>query len=143
MQLIIVAAVIWVVSQSIKFLLFLFKGGKISLSSFCRIYIWIGKFPSSHTALLTGVIYTIWLKEGVSLLFGFSVVCAAIFIFTLWENKKRYELLKEYLIQSQDQSIKNIILDGKLDEFEGHTALEIVAGSILGFAVAAFMGIYF
>ncbi len=142
MKLILVALIIWFVSQTIKFLLFAVKGGKITPSSFFWIYVWIGKFPSSHTALLSGVVYTIWREQGASLLFGFAVICSAIFIFTLAENRKRYELLSGYCTQSHDEAVRNIVLDGKLDEFEGHTILEIIAGVVLGVAVAALFGIY-
>ena len=142
MELIIVGAIIWLVSQSIKFLIFVFKGGKVTPALAFWIYVWIGKFPSSHTALLSGVMYTIWREQGASLLFGFSVVCSAIFIFTLAENRKRYEMLEGYCNQSSDSSIRSIISDGKLGEFEGHTVSEIVAGFVLGIVVAAIIGIY-
>lgn len=142
MKLIFVGAIIWVVSQSLKFLIFVFKGGKVTPASAFWIYVWIGKFPSSHTALLSGVTYTIWREQGTSLLFGLAVVCSAVFIFTLLENRKRYELLKVHIAQSRDEAIRNIISDGKLDEFEGHTLSEIIAGFVLGIAVATIVGIY-
>lgn len=142
MKLILIGAIIWFVSQSIKFLIFIAKGEKITPDSAFWIYFWIGKFPSSHTALLSGVIYTIWREQGTSLLFGFAVVCSAIFVFTLAENRKRYEMLKGYCNQSSDSSIRSIVSEGKLDEFEGHTISEIIAGFILGIAIAAIIGIY-
>ena len=142
MELILVGTIIWLVSQTIKFLLFIFKGGKVTPASAFWIYVWIGKFPSSHTALLSGVMYTIWHEQGTSFLFGFSVICSAVFIFTLAENRKRYKMLQVYCNQSNDPSIRSIISEGKLGEYEGHTVLEIVAGFILGIVVAVIVGIY-
>lgn len=142
MSIIIIALITWFVSQTVKFFLFLVKGGKVTPDSLLWIYIWIGKFPSSHTAMLASVLYTIWHKEGASSLFGFAVVCSAIFVFTLSENRKRYELLKGYCTQSNDPAIQKIVQDGKMDEFEGHTFIEIIAGVLLGITVATIIGAY-
>lgn len=142
MKLVEIALAILVISWGIKLALFVYKGGKATLDSILWNCVWTGRFPSTHTAVLGGVIYTIWHEEGFSFLFGFSVIVSVIFVYTLLENRKRYLLLKSYYLKSQDVTIKSIVLDGKLDEFEGHTMSEVNAGFILGVAVAALVGIY-
>lgn len=142
MELIEIALVILLTSWVLKLLLFVAKGGRISLNSFLWNCIWIGKFPSTHTAVLSGVVYTLWYTEGLSPLFGLSVVVSVICVYALLENRRRYELMQTYYIQSHDEAIKSIIVEGKLDEFEGHTVLEIMAGAILGIVVAVFVNMY-
>ena len=99
-------------------------------------YIWAGKFPSTHAAVLSGVLYAIWYEDGPSLLFGFCVIVSSLFIYIYIENKKRYHILESYFSKSNDTAIKNIILDKRLDEFDGHTVLEIIAGVVLGTVTA-------
>ena len=136
MKLLIVTIIILAVSQSIKFLIFLYKGGKITKDSVFWNYIWIGKFPSTHAAILGGVLYTVWHEEGISLFFGFCTVISALFIYMLIENKKRYKILETYFSKSNDHAIQSIISDNKLNEFEGHTAREIIVGLVLGITLA-------
>lgn len=142
MKLIGVALVILFIGWGIKLLLFVLRGGKITPTSILWNCVWIGKFPSTHTAVLGGVVYTLWYAEGLGSLFGLSVVVSVICVYALLENRKRYELMKTYYIQSHDEAIKSIIVEGKLDEFEGHTVLEIVAGAILGVVIAVFVNMY-
>lgn len=142
MHLLIVVGVILVVCWCTKLLLFLSKGGKPSLHLFVWTCVWTGKFPSTHSAVLAGVMYSIWRTEGLSPLFGFSVVISAMNIYTLLENRKRYELLVPYLSQSNDPSLQSIAAHKKLDEFEGHTLTEVIAGLALGLVVAVLLELY-
>ena len=142
MKLILVSLIILLISQSVKFFVFLYRGGKISSNSLFWNYLWAGKFPSTHMAIMGGAIYTIWYENGPDLLFGLGIILTGIVFYILIENKKRYKLLEAYYSKSEDKSIRGIVNDGKLQEFEGHAAVEIISGFLLGLLVAFVYNIY-
>lgn len=139
MKLLIISIVIILVSQSIKFILHLFRGERISRKLLSWVYIWTGEFPSTHSAIIAGMIYVINREDGFGLLFGFSVIVGAVLIYSLLEDKKRHKLFEEYLSESKDEAMLKIISDKKLLQFNGHELADVVAGLILGLLVAILM----
>ncbi len=136
MKLLIISAVIIVVSQSLKLLIRLCRGERISNKLLSWVYIWTGEFPSTHSAVIAGMIYVVGREEGPGLLFGFSVIIGALFIYGLLEDKKRHELFEEYISQSKDEAMLKIISDKKLLQFNGHTLIDVVVGVTLGLSTA-------
>ncbi len=141
MKLIILSVVIIFIVQSIKLLICLVHGEKLSKKMLSWVCIWTGEFPSTHSAVIAGMIYIIGKDDGMGLLFGLSVIVGGLFIYSLLEDKKRHELFEEYFINSKDESIRKIVSDKKLLQFNGHTLTDVVAGVILGLLVAVLMGI--
>lgn len=142
MELIIISAVIIVISQSIKLLIYLAKGEKFSIGLLSWVYIWTGEFPSTHSAVLAGLVYTIGREDGFGLLFGFSCVVSGFFLYSLLEDKKRYKLKEEYFKNSKDEAILKIVSDKKLLRFNGHTITDIVGGIILGLVIVISMNMF-
>mgnify|MGYP001596821656 CR=1 FL=1 len=142
MKLLIISAVIVFVSQSVKLMLHLFRGERISKESLSWVYIWTGEFPSTHSAIIAGMIYVIGREDGLGLLFGFSIIIGALFIYGLLEDKKRHKLFEEYLSQSKDEAMQKIISDKRLLQFNGHELVDVVAGLILGLLVAILMNLF-
>ncbi len=136
MKILIISAVIIFVSQSIKLLFHLVRGGHVSKKTLSWVYIWTGEFPSTHSAVIAGMIYIIGKEDGFGLLFGFSVIIGALLIYGLLEDKKRYELFEEYISQSKDEAMLKIITDKKLLQFNGHAIIDVIAGITLGILLA-------
>ncbi len=142
MKLLIISAIIIVVSQSLKLLIRLCRGERISNKLLSWVYIWTGGFPSTHSAVIAGMIYVIGREEGFGLLFGFSVIVGILFIYGLLEDKKRQKLFEEYIGQSKDEAMLKIISDKKLLQFNGHTLIDVIAGITLGLLIAVLVDLF-
>lgn len=136
MIIILIAILAIIVSDTIKFALFLRSGGTLSRSSILWHYIWTGKFPSSHSAAFGSAVTALWYTEGFTSLVAFSLIVSVFVMYTLFENKKRYELFEAYYMQSRDEAIQLLVTEQKIAEFEGHTMLEVVGGLVVGIATA-------
>ncbi len=136
MMIILLAILAILVSNTIKFVVFLRSGGTLSRSSFFWHYLWTGKFPSSHSAAFGSAVASLWYTEGFTSLVAFSIIVAVFVMYTLFENKKRYELFAEYYMQSSDEAIKLLVTEKKIAEFEGHTMTEVIGGLLVGIATA-------
>ncbi|MEK7066951.1 MAG: divergent PAP2 family protein [Patescibacteria group bacterium] len=142
MKLLIISATIIFISQSVKLLIYLSRGEHISRKMLSWVYVWTGEFPSTHSAVIAGAIYTIGRDDGLGLLFGFSVVIGLLLVYGLLEDKKRHEIFEEYLNESEDKAMQKIILDKKLLQFNGHTFADVIAGLMLGLVVAILMDLF-
>ena len=136
MKLLLLALLILLVSNTIKFIIFLKKGGSISRASLWWYYFWVGKCPSTHAALFAGVTCGIWYESGFSQFFALSVIISLFVMYTLLENKKRYELLESYYMKSNDHAFKCLVSERTVADFEGHHLADVVAGVVVGVAVA-------
>ncbi len=136
MNLIIISITAVAVTQCIKIIWFYSSANFRDRHSFSWPSFWIGGFPSSHTAALTSVLYAIWKYDGMNLLFGFGVVIALLFIYGLLEDKKRQLLFNEYFIKSGDSSLQQVVVEGRLLSFSGHSIFEIMSGGLIGIFVS-------
>lgn len=139
MKIIIVSIVAIVITQFIKIIWFYFGADHRASHPFLWPTFWIGGFPSSHTAALTGALYAMWRYDGMSSLFGFGVVISLLIIYGLLEDKKRQVLFEEYFVQSSDSSLQKIVAEERLLSFSGHSLFEIVSGGVVGIIVGITM----
>ena len=128
-----VAAIIaMLMSQGVKLLLFLFnKNYTFSINSIISA----GGMPSTHSALITTIAISIGLKNGFnSTEFFLAIILALVVIYdargirhSVGEHAK---VINKYLIKDKREQV---------NEFVGHTLLEVVAGIILGIITALTM----
>ncbi len=121
--------VAWFVAGSLKFLM-----NSLIAKKAATHLIGYGGLPSNHSAIVSSMVALIGLREGIAHpAFGVAVTLA--FIVMLDASSLRRQIGKHaetinQLIRPQDSSIP------KLRERMGHSALEIVAGAIVGTSVA-------
>jgi len=97
-----------------------------------------GGMPSSHSALAVAATVSIGLYEGFGTpLFAISTVIALVVMHDAAGIRraagKQAEAINFLFSKLEDQGIK---LDEKLKELLGHNPIEVIAGAILGLAVA-------
>lgn len=125
----------WFIAQSIKFIATSIKDKKLRIDRFFGS----GGMPSSHSALVTGLLTMVFLLKGFSSV-EFAIAAAYSFITVYDAANVRYE------VGEQAKIINQIIENWKIDNFEvrtkrfkelmGHTKLEVTAGCVLGAAIS-------
>ncbi len=119
-----------VLTQFIKFLVFLIKNREINVKKLIDM----GGFPSSHSASVSALSIMVGLSEGFnSVLFGVVAFFSLIVMYDAAGVRKA---------AGEQAKILNIILDEmfhghpisevRLKELLGHTPLEVLSGAILG-----------
>jgi acid phosphatase family membrane protein YuiD len=136
MELLYSSVIILIISQTSKLVVYLLKGEKFSMRLVNRSYVWSGGFPSTHTAILVGAVYFVWLEFGMGLFFSLSVLVAGFFIYELLEDYQHQKMSDAYLKKSDDPAVRKMVRGGKLWRLSGHSLSEITGGAILGFVVA-------
>jgi len=135
----------WFIAQIIKTILNFIKFDKFNAERL----IGAGGMPSSHTAMVVSAVTAVGRTEGVgSTVFAVMFLLAAIVIYDAMGvrraagmHAKEINNIKK-LIPDLINSSVSAIKDGKkvkvkeLQEYLGHTPLEVIGGAILGFAVA-------
>ena len=135
----------WFIAQIIKTILNFIKFDKFHAERL----IGAGGMPSSHTAMVVSAVTAVGRTEGVgSTVFAVMFLLAAIVIYDAMGvrraagmHAKEINNIKK-LIPDLINSSVSAIKDGKkvkvkeLQEYLGHTPLEVIGGAILGFAVA-------
>ncbi len=131
---IVVPAITWMVAQFLKFGVKAMKGD-VSVKYFYKS----GNMPSVHTAIVTSLLVTVGLVEGVgSTFFGITLVLAMIVTYDALNVRRAVGEqggILERLLQMQKD---RLIYDGKkinkikLIEVLGHTPLEVAAGVAVG-----------
>lgn len=142
MKIIIISITAIAVTQFIKIIWFYSSTNPRNENSFLWPAFWIGGFPSSHTAMLTSALYAIWKYDGMNLLFGFGVIISLLMMYGLLEDKKRQILFNKYFIQSSDHSLQEVVAEGKLLSFSGHSLWEIICGGFVGIIVGAIVSLW-
>jgi acid phosphatase family membrane protein YuiD len=132
MKFILIPIIVWILSQSIKFITRLIHNRKKGLNEAVWVYQWAGGAPSTHTAILTGSSYLVWYHYGLGPIFGFCFAASLLLIYNLLEDRKKQELEQKEWKKSHLKSIKNVFKDGKLLDISGHTYFEIITGFIFG-----------
>ena len=127
---ILIPASAWFVAQFAKYALI----GLKSKSFDYKLLYKSGDMPSSHSALVISLLTTVGALEGVdSVYFGIAWVFAAVVIYDAVNVRRAVgeqgRVLSELLAKaSREKAFYNA---------KGHTILEVVVGSVLGFTVAA------
>ena len=125
----------WIVSQAIKITIDSVKNRKLSLD---RLF-GDGGMPSTHSAVVCALATTCWLCFGfTSIQFAISVVLA--FLMMHDASGIRMESGKQAkAINDLHERLKTLIktpAEERLEEFLGHTHLQVLMGALLGIAVA-------
>ncbi|GBG55026.1 acid phosphatase [Sporomusaceae bacterium FL31] len=124
----------WFLAQILKTLTSYWKHGEFNLERL----VGAGGMPSSHTALVVGLASAVGLHEGLqSSLFGVAVVLASIVMYDAAGVRraagKQAKVINKLVRQLR---VEHTLHDIRLKELLGHTPLEVMAGALLGFAVA-------
>jgi len=133
--------VTWAVTQAIKFILALIRGDV----DFRYLYA-SGGMPSVHSAVVTSLATWALIAGGpTNPLFGFAAVFAAIVMYDSFgvrrsagEQARTLNTLISDL--ARNGGLKNAEDYNELREILGHKPLEVIVGSILGFAIACMFG---
>lgn len=103
-----------------------------------------GGMPSSHTALVVGLAVSLGLREGFnSSIFAISVVLAGIVMYDAAGVRraagKHAKIINKLVRHTRaEQTVRDI----KLKELLGHHPIEVLAGAVLGVAVAYTFTVY-
>lgn len=124
----------WVLAQFIKLLLTLIFQRKLDL---VRLF-GAGGMPSAHSASVTCAAIMAGLLNGFdSAIFGIATVIALVVMYDAAGVRraagKQAKLLNELI---ENYYAEHYINEKKLKELLGHTPVEVLAGSLLGFAIA-------
>ena len=135
MYYLIVSFTAWLVAQSLKHVVGLFGRNRRIFAEKSRSTIMLsGGMPSAHSATVTALTMTIGLYEGwTSAVFALSAVFSAVVIYDAvmvrYSSGQQGDALNK-LIKMQKQQIRAI------NVAHGHTAVEAVAGALVGVLVA-------
>lgn len=137
---VIVAALIsWVVAQLIKTCLHTIK----FKTFYAQRLVGAGGMPSSHTSMVISALLTVGRKDGTgSTAFALMFIMGAIVIYDAMGVRRAAGLhareinkLKES-VSEKDENGKPLIMNGKkLQEYLGHTPLEVFGGAIVGIVI--------
>ncbi len=143
MKFILVPLIVYIVNQLIKFFVLLKRRRNILDNRFSWSVLWVGSFPSAHTAVLTSALYLVGLSQGLGALFGFCLFLALIIIYGLLEDHKRELIFESYFAKSQDLALRTIIKDKILLDFSGHSFFDVVFAVVEGVALTFIITQYF
>ncbi len=131
------AAVAWFVAQILKTLIHAFLTKDLDLE---RMY-GSGGMPSSHSSTVTALATSCYFMHGAgSSEFAISVILAIIVMYDARgvrrETGIQAKVLNDLIELLADVHNEIMPMNEKLKEFVGHTPLQVIAGAILGFAIA-------
>ena len=131
------ALVAMLIAQILKFFYYLYKEKRINF----RYLVQAGGMPSSHAAMVIALSVAVGLQEGWgSAAFAMAVIFASVVV---------YDAAGVRRAAGKQARVLNVIISDifdrgtfrgeKLMEFIGHTPIEVIAGILLGIAVAFFL----
>ncbi len=129
------------VSQIIKVAIY-FKKHPFTFKKFIYQSFWVGKFPSTHSAMIASSLYSVCKYSTDKSLIIFAFVMSVLMVYSLLEDKKRHQILESYLSKSHNTDLKRMADGDLLDDFDGHSITEIVAGALVGLLVAIILDVY-
>lgn len=130
------AVLAWGIAQVLKALVSYYKLGEFSLERLLGA----GGMPSSHSALVVSLTTAVALTEGAaSVHFALASVFSGIVMYDATGVRQaageHARAINRIVRQLRDT---HTLDETSLKEFLGHTPVEVVAGALLGFAVAVF-----
>ena len=136
MKYIILVVSIWVISQTLKFIIRILRGEKTSFENISWIYQWGSGAPSTHAALITASVYLVGQDDNFGSLFGFSFTVAILLLYNLLVERRKQEIFAEYIRTSNDPSLQRAVREGRLLDIGSHSYPDIVIGIALGLLIA-------
>ena len=100
----------------------------------------VGGMPSSHSALVTSTAHSIGLYEGFdSPLFALAVIGAVVVIYDATGIRRQAGIHAEIInAMINDLAAGHPLKEEQLREVLGHTPIQVLAGTLLGLAIAQF-----
>ena len=86
--------------QGVKLGIFVWKKRALSIKSLVWEGFWVGKFPSTHTAVLFSSLYILIKYSDNQSVVIFATVVTGIFLYGLVEDRKRNEILMDIPVWS-------------------------------------------
>lgn len=129
-----VAFLSWFIAQLLKVVLTLVRYNRLDISRM----VGSGGMPSSHSAFVMSITTAIGLREGFgSALFALAVVLSLVVMYDAAGVRraagKQAKVLNEIVEQMERHEQ---VSSEKLKELLGHTPVEVIAGAVLGVAIA-------
>jgi len=130
-------ALAWVAAQVLKTLIDGLRHRRFNP----RFLIGPGGMPSAHSALVCGLAAAAWFSEGVgSAAFAVSAALAAIVMYDAAGVRQAVDRQSEILVHILTHVPRtHDDFDRFLEGLVGHTRLQVLAGALLGIAVAALL----
>ena len=130
-------ALAWIAAQVIKMAIDAMRHRRISL----RLLVGPGGMPSAHSALVSGLATTTAFSQGIaSPVFAVTAALAAIVMYDaagVRQAVDRQSAILTHILTHVPRTQDDF--DRFLEEFVGHTRVQVVAGALLGIAVAALL----
>lgn len=115
----------WLMAQIIKTVIQIIKSGRGGLAAFVQS----GNMPSSHTATMVALLVTIGARDGMgSALFALCAVVTGVVVYDALNVRRA--------VGEQGIVLKGIAPKARFFSAIGHKPTEVIAGAILGLAVA-------
>ncbi len=128
-----------VIAQTFKVIFYLFKEKKLNF----RKYLDTGSMPSSHSASVSSLAASVGILEGInSVFFAISLVLAFVVMYDATGVRRavgKQAFVLNKIVENIHKKESLALLEGNLKELIGHTPLEVLAGAVLGVAVAFIM----
>lgn len=131
------SALAWVAAQILKTLIDGLRHRRLNL----RLLVGPGGMPSAHSALVCGLATAAWLTQGPgSATFALSAALAAIVMYDAAGVRQAVDRQSEILTHILTHIPRtHDDFDRFLESLVGHTRLQVLAGALLGIAVAALL----
>jgi acid phosphatase family membrane protein YuiD len=127
---IIMVAAAWIVAELMKFFVNFFIKKKPNPG----IFLAYGGFPSAHSALVSSLVCSIFIVDGLTVPFIISMVLALIVIRDTITIRENIDKNSRYILQLSNNRIKiNLI---------SHSVIEIIAGILIGILVPLFIYLF-
>jgi len=126
-------------AQVFKVMVYFTYKRKKKMRDFIEVLIWrTGGMPSSHAAVVSSLVTSIAFAEGISSnLFIFSFWFALVVLRDALGVRRSAGLMAKALNDLGKQAAEKTGLNFRLvKEIQGHTPLEVIAGSLLGISIA-------
>ena len=125
---------VWIIAQGIKMFINILRGKKFSF----RWFLGTGGMPSSHAAGVAALATSCGLEYGFqSGMFALSAIFAMVTMFDAQGVRRSTGEQAEILNKVIDDMYWHKRVEmGRIRDFVGHTPVQVLVGSILGFALA-------
>jgi len=130
----VITIAVWIIAQGIKMFINILRGKKFSF----RWFLGTGGMPSSHAAGVAALATSCGLEYGFqSGMFALSAIFAMVTMFDAQGVRRSTGEQAEVLNKVIDDMYWHKRVEmGRIRDFVGHTPVQVLVGSILGFALA-------
>ena len=126
----------WCIAQSLKVIITYIKTKKVNLDRLTGA----GGMPSAHSASVCSLTLAVARTEGVgSPLFAVCVLLASVVMYdamTVRRAAGQHAKMLNKIADDYERDNNEELIDKDLEEFLGHTPLEVLAGALLGILIS-------